>query len=163
MKRFHVHIGVEDLEQSIRFYSTLFAAEPVVRKPDYAKWMLDDPRVNFAISARRGRSGIDHLGIQAEDADELSELHSRLENAGTGVLAEGQTTCCYARSEKSWVNDPQAIAWETFLTLGESTVYGSGAAVQDSGDDKNVQSAEAPTRCCGPAEISSRSKMGCCT
>lgn len=124
MKRLHVHVSVEDLTQSIRFYSTLFAAEPTVQKPDYAKWMLDDPRVNFAISKRGAAAGIEHLGIQAETAHELREIHGRLQQAERPVLAEGTTTCCYANSEKSWVADPQGIAWETFLTSGESTVYG---------------------------------------
>jgi catechol 2,3-dioxygenase-like lactoylglutathione lyase family enzyme len=152
MKRFHVHVGVKDLEQSIRFYASLFAAEPTVRKPDYAKWMLDDPCVNFAIS-EKGAGGIDHLGIQAEDADELAEIHGRLETAGADVFEEGQTTCCYAQSEKSWINDPQGVAWETFRTLGESTKYGGcGPAAEGIAG----QSSEQPKRsgpCCGPAAV----------
>jgi catechol 2,3-dioxygenase-like lactoylglutathione lyase family enzyme len=129
MKRLHVHVTVEDLAQSVRFYSTLFAAEPSVLKPDYAKWMLDDPRVNFAISARGAKPGIEHLGIQAEDGAELAEIYGRLARAGRSVLDEGVTTCCYARSEKQWISDPQGVAWETFLTHGESTVYGVEGAV----------------------------------
>jgi catechol 2,3-dioxygenase-like lactoylglutathione lyase family enzyme len=124
MKRLHVHVSVDDLAQSIRFYSTLFAAEPTVSKSDYAKWMLDDPRVNFAISQRGAAVGIEHLGIQVESPDELREVYGRLEQAGPPVLEEGATTCCYAKSEKSWVSDPQGVTWETFLTSGESTVYG---------------------------------------
>jgi catechol 2,3-dioxygenase-like lactoylglutathione lyase family enzyme len=124
MKRLHVHVSVDDLAHSIRFYSALFAAEPTVEKPDYAKWMLDDPRVNFAISTRSGHTGLDHLGIQVETPDELQEVHGRLRQADRPVLAEGATTCCYAESEKSWISDPQGLAWETFLTTGESTVYG---------------------------------------
>ena len=109
---------------SIRFYSTLFAAEPTVRKVDYAKWMLEDPRVNFAISQRGAAAGIEHLGIQVEDGAELQEVYARLKRADRPVLEEGKTTCCYAESEKSWIEDPQGVQWETFLTTGESTVYG---------------------------------------
>jgi len=124
MKRLHVHVSVDDLAQSVRFYSTLFAADPAVTKPDYAKWMLDDPRVNFAISTRSGGSGLDHLGIQVETQGELQEVYGRLREADRPMLEEGATTCCYAQSEKSWITDPQGVSWETFLTTGESTVYG---------------------------------------
>lgn len=124
MKRVHVHVAVEDLTASIRFYSRLFAAEPAVRKDDYARWMLDDPRLNFAISKRGAKPGIQHLGIQVEDRAELEDVYGRLTRAERPVLEEGNTTCCYARSEKSWIEDPQGIQWETFLTSGESTVYG---------------------------------------
>jgi len=127
MKRLHVHVSVDDLAQSVRFYSTLFAVEPAVTKPDYAKWMLDDPRVNFAISTRSGESGLDHLGIQVETQGELQEVYGRLRQADRPVLDEGATTCCYAQSEKSWITDPQGLSWETFLTTGESTVYGDSA------------------------------------
>jgi len=130
MKRLHVHVGVGDLDRSIRFYSTLFAASPNVIRQDYAKWMLDDPRVNFAISAGQHPSkGIQHLGVQAEDAAELAEVYGRLKAADRPVLEEGATTCCYARSEKSWIADPDGIVWETFLTHGEATVYGDGPAL----------------------------------
>jgi catechol-2,3-dioxygenase len=126
MTRLHVHVSVEDLDQSIRFYNTLFAAEPTVTKSDYAKWMLDDPRVNFAISRRGAEAGIRHLGIQVEDRAELADVYSRLTRAeGAAVLEEGATTCCYAKSEKTWIEDPQGIQWETFLTTGESTTYGA--------------------------------------
>jgi len=124
MKRLHVHVAVEDLNASIRFYSHLFAAEPVVLKSDYAKWMLEDPRVNFAISQRGAKPGIQHLGIQVESPAELDEVYARLKRAERPVLEEGATTCCYAQSEKSWIEDPQGVQWETFLTTGESTVYG---------------------------------------
>ena len=124
MKRLHVHVGVEDIARSVRFYSALFAAEPVVIKPDYAKWMLDDPRVNFAISTRGGKAGLDHFGIQAETPDELHEVYARLRQADRPVLEEGATTCCYAQSEKAWIADPQGLPWEAFLTSGESTTYG---------------------------------------
>ncbi len=127
MKLLHVHVSVEDIPQSVRFYSTLFAAEPAVVKPDYAKWMLDDPRVNFAISARGGQPGLDHFGIQVETPDELQEVYGRLQKADRPVLEEGATTCCYAKSEKAWITDPEGLSWETFLTSGPSTVYGDSA------------------------------------
>ncbi len=127
MKRLHVHVSVEDLAESIRFYSALFGAEPTVAKPDYAKWMLDDPRVNFAISARGGEAGVDHLGIQVETPEELKEVHGRLQQAERPLLEEGATTCCYAESEKAWTSDPQGLLWESFLTTGESTIFGDDA------------------------------------
>jgi catechol 2,3-dioxygenase-like lactoylglutathione lyase family enzyme len=130
MKRLHVHVGVKDLDQSIRFYSKLFAAEPTVRKVDYAKWMLDDPRVNLAISTgRNATNGIQHLGVQVESADELSEVYGRLKATERPVLEEGPTTCCYAKSEKSWITDPDGIVWETFYTSGEAATYGSNLAI----------------------------------
>lgn len=130
MKLLHLHVSVDDLAQSIRFYSTLFAAPPTVLKADYAKWMLDDPRVNFAISARGAAVGLDHLGIQVETADELQEVYERLRQADRPVLEEGATTCCYANSEKAWIADPQGLSWEAFLTTGESTVYGDSADLE---------------------------------
>ena len=148
MKRMHVHVNVSDLEASIRFYSTLFAAEPTVRKVDYAKWMLEDPRVNFAISHRGIGPGIEHLGIQVEDGAELQEVYARLKRTDRPVLEEGKATCCYGDSEKSWIEDPQGVQWETFLTTGESTVYGR--------DPVKPTIAEAPeeaccaTSCCAP-------------
>jgi catechol-2,3-dioxygenase len=125
MKRLHVHVSVEDLAASVRFYSQLFAADPIVHKCDYAKWMLEDPRVNFAISQRDGRRGVQHLGIQVEDRAELAEVYERLRRAERPVIEQGATTCCYAHSEKCWTEDPQGIQWETFLTTGVSTVYGT--------------------------------------
>ena len=127
MKRLHVSVAVKDLTESVRFYSTLFGAEPTVIKADYAKWMLEDPRVNFSISARGRRAGLDHLGIQVESQDELGEVAGRLAAAGQTILEQDQTTCCYARSDKAWVADPQGIAWETFFTFGQSSVYGEDA------------------------------------
>lgn len=129
MKRLHVHVGVTDLDASIHFYSTLFEASPTVVKPDYAKWMLDDPRVNFAISAGRDATGVAHLGVQAETAAELAEVSQRLDRAGLPVLAEGVTTCCYAKSEKSWISDPDGVVWEAFHTTGEATTYGTSPAL----------------------------------
>ena len=131
MKRMHVHVAVQDLQHSIGFYSALFAAQPSVIKSDYAKWMLDDPRVNFAISARGRQAGLDHLGIQVQDKDELNEVYARLHKAGSDVIEQGQTTCCYAKSEKSWIEDPSGISWETFLTTGESTDYGDGSGERE--------------------------------
>ena len=132
MKRLHVHVSVDDLAQSIRFYSTLFAAEPTVVKDDYAKWMLDDPRANFAISTRAGNrpgivAGISHLGIQVEDEGELTEVYDRLSRADRPIVEAKGTTCCYAQSDKQWIADPQGVPWETFFTYGEATVYGEGS------------------------------------
>ena len=157
MKRFHVHVAVDDLAQSIRFYSTLFAVEPTVVKDDYAKWMLEDPRVNFAISTvgnhtgrlERGEHrpvGISHLGIQVEDADELGEVYERLSQAGRPVIAEKDVVCCYARSDKQWSADPSGVAWETFLTHEQATVYGTSGAIRRLGDDGGGLS----TCACGP-------------
>jgi catechol 2,3-dioxygenase-like lactoylglutathione lyase family enzyme len=125
MKRFHVHVAVNDLAASIRFYSTIFGHGPAVEKPDYAKWMLEDPRVNFAISLQgEGRSGLDHLGFQVDSTEALSGLQTQLAAADAGLFAEQNATCCYARSDKYWVTDPTGIAWETFHTLGAAPVYG---------------------------------------
>lgn len=139
MKRFHVHVHVEDLDKSIGFYSKLFAAEPTRVESDYAKWMLEDPRVNFAISTRGSRPGIDHLGFQTDDPAELAALKARAEAADLALLDEGQTTCCYARSEKHWVTDPQGIAWEHFHTLGSIPVFSEAQQAQDT------------SACCTPA------------
>jgi catechol 2,3-dioxygenase-like lactoylglutathione lyase family enzyme len=145
MKRLHVHVSVDDLAQSIRFYSTLFAAEPTVVKPDYAKWMLDDPRVNFAISTREGGvAGISHLGIQAEDEVELAEVYERLSRAERPIVEAKGTTCCYARSDKQWIADPQGVPWETFFTYGEATVYGEGSLAK-------LREANERAVCCEPS------------
>ncbi|HEX3429458.1 MAG TPA: ArsI/CadI family heavy metal resistance metalloenzyme [Rhizomicrobium sp.] len=124
MKRLHVHIAVDDLHKSVGFYSTLFGSEPSVLKQDYAKWMLDDPRVNLAISQRNRATGLDHLGIQVETDGELRDVASRLKAAGERTREQEQTTCCYAQSNKAWVNDPSGVRWETFYTFGEATTYG---------------------------------------
>lgn len=129
MKRMHLHVGVDDLDQSIRFYSALFAAAPTVRQADYAKWMLDDPRLNFAISKGHATRGIEHVGIQVENAAELAEVRQRLEAAEGPKLEEAAASCCYAQSEKTWISDPQGVVWETFLTSGSITDYGSSAAL----------------------------------
>jgi len=150
MKRMHVHIAVSDLDKSIAFYSKLFDAPPTVVEADYAKWMLDDPRVNFAISARGIEPGLDHLGIQVDSGDELGVIHDRLDAAGQAVFSQQGTTCCYARSDKHWVTDPQGLAWETFHTLGSAPTFGSGrdALKKDS-------------NCCAPA-VPSVTAQGCC-
>lgn len=130
MKRLHVHVGVTDLNASIGFYATIFGAEPDVVKPDYAKWMLDDPRVNFAISAgKHVQKGVEHLGIQVDDTGELADVYGRLKAADRPVLEEGRTTCCYAQSEKSWIADPDGVVWEAFYTDGEATHYGDSPAL----------------------------------
>lgn len=126
MKRLHVHVAVADLGRSIRFYSTLFGAGPTVEKPDYAKWMLEDPRVNFAISTRGKKPGVDHLGIQVESREELGEIAGRLKAAEVTTQDQAATRCCYAQSTKTWSADPNGLAWESFYTFGESTVYGEG-------------------------------------
>jgi lactoylglutathione lyase len=141
MKRFHVHAHVQDLQQSIAFYSKLFAAEPTRVESDYAKWMLEDPRINFAISTRGGAPGVDHLGIQADSAEELAELKQRAKAADMALLDEGKTTCCYARSDKYWLTDPQGIAWEQFHTLGNVPVF----------SESQPPAAAAPAACCTPA------------
>jgi catechol 2,3-dioxygenase-like lactoylglutathione lyase family enzyme len=143
MMRLHVHVAVDDLARSIGFYSALFDAQPSVVKPDYAKWMLDDPRVNFAISARGRAPGLDHLGIQVEDKGELGEVYARLRKAGGDMIEQGETSCCYARSEKSWIDDPAGISWETFHTTGESITYGDGTGEREA----RVTEAKA---CCVP-------------
>ena len=127
MKRLHVHVAVHDLSQSIRFYSALFAAEPMVKKDDYAKWMLDDPRVNFAISTRADKAGLDHLGIQAENSEELEDIGSRLAQADVATTSQKGASCCYAKSDKYWTIDPQGIAWESFRTLDSVPMYGKDA------------------------------------
>jgi lactoylglutathione lyase len=159
MKRFHVHLHVDDLAKSIAFYSNLFASPPARVETDYAKWMLDDPRVNFAISTVGQGRGIDHLGIQAEDDEELAELKARGQAADRTLLDEGETVCCYARSEKHWVTDPQGIAWEHFQTLdGAVPVYGQSKPV-----------AKVESACCAPGAVrgisvnaSGKATSACC-
>ncbi|RAR61227.1 glyoxalase/bleomycin resistance protein/dioxygenase superfamily protein [Paraburkholderia unamae] len=124
MKRFHIHVHVDDIATNVAFYSKLFGAEPARIEADYAKWMLDDPRVNFAISTRGTKAGVDHLGFQVDDAAELAELAQRAQAADMTLLDQGETTCCYARSDKHWIVDPQGIAWESFHTLDSAPVYG---------------------------------------
>ena len=155
MKRLHVHVGVSDLESSVQFYATLFGAAPTVLKPDYAKWMLDDPRVNFAISSGcHASKGIEHLGIQVESTDELLEVYDRLKAADRPMLEEGRTTCCYAQSEKSWIADPDGVTWEAFYTDGEATVYGESPMLAALSENA------AEGACCAPAVAAEQTK--CC-
>lgn len=157
MKRMHVHVGVEDLAKSISFYSTLFGSEPTVTKPDYAKWMLEDPRVNFAISSgQHAAKGIEHLGIQVESSDELADVYGRLQAADAPVLEEGATTCCYAKSEKSWIADPDGVVWEAFFTNGEATVYG------DSRSLSALSANASDSTCCTPAMPAAKPAVACC-
>jgi hypothetical protein len=152
MKRLHLHVSVEDLSQSVLFYETLFGAPPSVLKPDYAKWMLEDPRLNLAISQRGGAFGVDHVGVQTDTAEELAELSSRLKAAGSATFDEAAANCCYAKSDKTWVSDPSGLKWETFHTFGEITTYG-----QDHGPTAETLAA---STCCGaPA---AESAAACC-
>lgn len=156
MKRLHVHVAVEDLQRSISFYSTLFGAEPAVLKDDYAKWMLNDPTVNFAISDRARVPGVDHLGIQVETSEERGELAGRLKAAGEITRDQEATTCCYARSDKAWVNDPNGLRWETFYTFDEAVTYG-----EDEPDV--VLASEPPAACRAPAAAhSTPTGAACC-
>lgn len=160
MKRFHVHVGVEDLGKSVVFYSGLFGSEPTVLKPDYAKWMLEDPRVNFAISSEHhAAKGIEHLGIQVEDSAELAEVYGRLKNANGPIVEEGATTCCYAKSEKSWIADPDGVMWEAFLTNGDATVYGDAPPLDQLASDNAGEG-----QCCTPAMAppQPKSATACC-
>ena len=175
MKRFHAHVHVDDLAQSIAFYSKLFAAAPTRVEADYAKWMLEDPRVNFAISTRGATPGLDHFGMQTDDAAELAELKARAEAADMALLDEGNTTCCYARSEKHWVTDPQGIAWEHFHTLGDIPVFNESPPSAVAGACCAPAAVAAPVAaapraaCCGPAttkttttSTSTNAQSSCC-
>jgi len=152
MKRMHVNVSVADLDASINFYNALFDSKPAVVKHDYAKWMLEDPRINFAITTRGEQKGVDHLGIQVENEAELDEVYGRLKTAGAPTIAEGATTCCYAESEKTWIFDPEGIAWETFLTHGESPVYGNDQIKHGKND----------SACCTPTAADVKPGSSCC-
>lgn len=152
MKRFHLHVGVKDLPKSVQFYSTLFGQAPTKLKDDYAKWMLEDPRVNFAISTRSQETGVDHVGIQVETVGELAEITERLKKADLGVFDEGETTCCYAESSKAWVQDPSGLAWEAYQTMNDAEVF-SAEKAEASEDDEG---------CCVPEEASDDSNSSCC-
>ena len=151
MKRLHVHVSVNDLSASIRFYQTLFGAEPTVTKPDYAKWMLEDPRVNFAISMHRQPVGVNHLGFEVETDEELRGMRAQLEAADARMVEESEQPCCYAKSDKYWVTDPTGIAWETFHTLGGIPVYGDDTPVFDHGASA-VPVETQTAACCVPAQ-----------
>lgn len=139
MKRFHVHVAVDDLQANIRFYSTVFGSAPTVEKPDYAKWMLEDPRINFAVSRRGAKVGVDHLGFQVDSDEELAALRKQVADADLAALDQPDATCCYARSDKYWITDPQGIAWETYRTLGDAEIYGADRSTAETG-----------TACCSP-------------
>lgn len=144
MKRMHIHVGVTNLKESISFYTKMFATEPTIEKADYAKWQLEDPKINFAISARGAAEGLNHLGIQVEDALELSDMKSRLDTLQADLVEEEGTACCYAKSDKYWVNDPSGIPWETFHTLDSIPVFNESADQE-----------EAASACCVPTGVSS--------
>ena len=157
MKRLHIHIGVEQLEEAIGFYSKLFGAEPVKRKPDYAKWMLEDPRVNLAISTRASKKGVDHLGIQVEEEQELADIRQRLKAGDLPVGEEGETLCCYAKSDKTWVLDPGGVPWEAYRTMADADIFSDSSEVSEGA-------------CCAPSTMeqpgscdSSEEKVSCCS
>lgn len=168
MKRFHVHLHVQDLQASIAFYSRLFCAQPARVESDYAKWMLEDPKVNFAISTRGHKPGLDHLGFQVDSAEELAEMKEAAQSADMAMLDEGETTCCYARSEKHWITDPQGVAWEHFHTLGNIPVFNEAkqaeagasccAAAKPAASPCCTPKSTAAASCCGPAS----SQSSCC-
>ena len=167
MKRFHMHVSVGNLDESIQFYSTLFAAQPTMRQTDYAKWMLEDPRMNFAISTHRQPIGVNHFGFQVDTDEELRGMHAQLNAADARLVQEDGQACCYARSDKYWVTDPSGIAWETFHTLGNIPVYGEDTAVFDHGTSVapiQSQPATGKTTCCVPKETieSKADRSGCC-
>lgn len=151
MKRFHIHVGVKDLEASVQFYSTLFAQKPIKLKPDYAKWLLDDPRLNFAISTRTGDMGVDHLGIQVEEANELTEITERLKKADLKLHDEGETTCCYAKSNKAWVTDPAGVAWEAYQNMADVEIFNEKDESKSNDDS---------IACCAPGDETNKSS--CC-
>lgn len=159
MKRFHIHVAVDNLEKAVRFYSTIFGAQPSVLKSDYAKWMVEDPRLNFAISARGAAPGVNHLGFELDTDEEFRAMHAVLAAADASVVEEAGANCCYAKSDKYWITDPAGVAWETYHTLGTIPVFGTGP---DQGSDEAA--------CCTPrdspsagARIAIRGKAGCCS
>ena len=159
MKRFHVHLAVDNLVDSIRFYSTLFGATPTVEKTDYTKWMVDDPKINFAISSRGSQPGVNHLGLQVDTEQELRDMRDQLAAADAGLTEESDAHCCYAVSDKYWVTDPQGVAWETYHTLSDIPVFGAAASTPE---------VSSPSGCCSPTEtkvsasIPIKTRAGCC-
>jgi catechol 2,3-dioxygenase-like lactoylglutathione lyase family enzyme len=151
MKRFHIHVGVKNLEQSVQFYSTLFGQKPVKQKPDYAKWLLDDPRLNFAISTMTGEVGVNHLGIQVETPTELNEITGRLKSADLGVYDEGEATCCYAKSNKAWVSDPAGVPWEAYQNMADVDVYSAPS---------EERAREEASECCVPGAVEDEKYCG---
>lgn len=175
MKRFHVHVAVDDLAQSTRFYSALFGAQPTVEKPDYAKWMLEDPRINFAISHRGSKQGINHLGFQVDTDQELTDLQAQHEAAELAVFNEGNTQCCYAKSKKHWVTDPQGIAWEMYHSMGEVKTYNGDNTSASAGaccapeagavaapTASAAASENAATQAAAPATSTAKCSTACC-
>lgn len=157
MKRMHIHLGVKNIDESVKFYKALFGVEPTKLKPDYAKWMLEDPRINFAISTRTGTVGVDHMGLQVDDSSELNALRAQMSVANISTHSEGETTCCYAKSEKSWVEDPNGVAWEAYHTMEDAQLF--------SGDGKSSEG----VTCCSPESkpkiscgLPPKTKSGCC-
>ena len=161
MKRMHIHVGVKDIAEGVKFYSALFGSEPSKQMPDYAKWMLDDPRVNFAISTRSGKQGVDHLGFQVEDESELSEMRDRIRQADIDMFDEGETVCCYAESDKSWVQDPAGIVWEAYQTMADAQLFSAKAASEDSAccAPVSIPVVAAESSCCEPSD---NNNSGCC-
>jgi catechol 2,3-dioxygenase-like lactoylglutathione lyase family enzyme len=155
MKRLHVHIGVDNIEQAIPFYSALFGSQPVKTKADYAKWLLDDPRVNFAISTRASK-GVDHLGIQVDDTSELEEVRGRITSAALPAFDEGETVCCYAKSDKTWVQDPAGLPWETYRTMEDAEIYGKNPVMEEG--SCCTPATKGTPNCCEPSEATA----GCC-
>ena len=148
MKRMHINVGVDSIDKSVKFYSALFGAEPTKTKPDYAKWMLDDPRINFAISTKSGKKGVDHLGVQVDDESELQELRQRLKSADLAIFDEGETVCCYAHSEKSWIRDPSGVAWEAFRTMDDVQLFSGMGEVETPVNDEAIERPK--SACCAP-------------
>ncbi len=163
MKRFHIHVSVNDLAASVRFYSTLFGVQPTRLESDYAKWMLDDPRINFAISTHRQPVGINHLGLQVDSDEALRDMRAQLQGADWQLIEESAQPCCYARSDKYWVTDPNGIAWETFHTLGSIPVYGEDTAVFNHGTSMvpTQGGTSSKATCCGPERVAERTS--CCS
>jgi catechol 2,3-dioxygenase-like lactoylglutathione lyase family enzyme len=162
MKRFHVHVSVGDLQESIRFYSTLFGVAPARVEVDYAKWMLEDPFINFAISQRQAKVGVDHLGFQVEDASKLQAATGRLQAADERMIEQADAACCYAKSDKYWVTDPSGIAWETFHTLDSIPIFGADTQSGKASPLSESAQASGKRACCGPSSTDSAS-AGCCT
>ncbi len=161
MKRMHIHVGVKDIAEGVKFYSALFGAEPSKQMVDYAKWMLDDPRLNFAISTRSGKQGVDHLGFQVEDESELSAMREQLREADIATYDEGETVCCYAESDKSWLQDPAGIAWEAYQTMGDVQLFSDKAGSDESAccTPVSIPVVALSSSCCEPSD---NNNSGCC-
>lgn len=161
MKRMHVHVGVKNIDEAVKFYSALFGAEPTKQMPDYAKWMLEDPKLNFAISTRSGKEGVEHLGIQVENEAELSDMRKRISQAEIDVIDQGETVCCYAESDKSWVQDPAGIAWEAYQTMGDAQLFSSKEETTQTAccTPVSIPVVAASSSCCEPSDSNS---SGCC-